>query len=103
MVRAFTVYVRPLLEYIALRCGGFATIYCVYKILFNVVDVNTTDFFTLASTEHDTRDRSLKLLVHHNRIDNRKHFFFERIVPVWNNLTAILTLILDVYVLLRII
>ena len=34
------------------------------------------------------RGHSYKLLAHHSRIDLRKNFFSERIVPVWNGLYA---------------
>jgi hypothetical protein len=35
-----------------------------------------------------TRDHSYKLLMHYSRIDIRKYFFSQRILPIWNSLAA---------------
>jgi hypothetical protein len=57
-----------------------------YNIIFNLTDLNSADYFTFANPRYDTRGHRLKLLVHHNRVDLRKNFFAERVVPIWNDL-----------------
>jgi hypothetical protein len=59
-----------------------------YKIYFGLMNTTATDLFTPANTDHDTRGHKYKLMQSHCRVDVRKHFFAERIVKLWNNLSA---------------
>jgi hypothetical protein len=59
-----------------------------YKILFELLDVNANELFTVHNTNYDTRGHAYKLLQGHCRIDARKYFFVERIVKIWNSLPA---------------
>jgi len=61
-----------------------------YKIVFNLVSGAANDMFTLANTLYSTRTQGhpYKLYLHNSFIDVRKHFFCERIVITWNNLSA---------------
>jgi len=136
LVRAFTTYVRPLLEYgscIWSPCTAtlitklesvqrrftkrlanmtllnystrlsilsleslqtrrlYADLIYVYKILFNVVDVDSNVFFKLCNTfisRPNTRGHDFKLYVEHCRINTRKTFFCNRVIKVWNDLPA---------------
>ena len=57
-----------------------------YKIVKGLVDLNFDLYFTFA---HDrrTRGHDFKLMVNRNRLDVRKHFFANRVVPYWNLLS----------------
>ena len=60
-----------------------------YRIIFGLVDLNMSDYFSLQSSKgHSatTRGNPYKLFVNHCRINVRKHFFSERIIKVWNSL-----------------
>jgi len=59
----------------------------VYKILFGLVDLNFSDYFTLR-TSSITRGHGYKLFLDYSRLNIRKHFYSERVVPVWNNLES---------------
>ena len=59
-----------------------------YKILFGLVDVVATDFFTFSSVSHNTRGHAYKLMGHQSRVNIRHHFFTERIVNPWNSIVA---------------
>jgi ribonuclease P/MRP protein subunit RPP40 len=133
LVRAFNVYVRPLLEYAscvwspyhitdinqieAVQCNftkrlrGYTALsykdrlkllkmetlelrrlrqdlVLTYEILTGLTDVNVADFFTVANSSHCTRGHCYKLQANHSRVDVRKFFFAERVVPIWNSLPA---------------
>ena len=53
--------------------------------LFGLVDLNFTDYFTLRA-DSVIRGYKYKLFVNYSRLNVRKHFFAERVVSVWNNL-----------------
>jgi hypothetical protein len=59
-----------------------------YEILTGLTDVNVADFFTVANSSHCTRGHCYKLQANHSRVDVRKFFFAERVVPKWNSLHA---------------
>ena len=134
MIRAFKVYVRPLLEYavsVWSPCYNYAidkveSVYSVnlpkgsgavktwitqldliisnyslerrrliadlvltYRIIFGLIDLDMSDYFTLQSSSGcsaTTCGNPYKLCVNHCRINVRKHFFSERIIKVWNSL-----------------
>jgi hypothetical protein len=52
------------------------------------MSTTATDLLTPANIDHDTRDHKCKLMQSHCRVDVRKYFFAERIVKLWNNLSA---------------
>jgi hypothetical protein len=60
----------------------------VYKILFNMVNVSASQFFTRASSSYCTRGHCHKLVLNYSRVDIRKYFFSEWIVKQWNSLAA---------------
>ena len=135
LTRAFSTYVRPLLEYASVswsphyisdikllesvqrkftkRLPGYSSLryqdrlrqlnieslelrrlrtdlLYTYKILFGLVDVNASDFFTLTSNDHNTRGHAYKLATHCSRLDIRKFYFCERVIKPWNSLQAAL-------------
>ena len=59
----------------------------MYKILFGLVDVTATDFFTFFYNSHSTRGHPFKLIGGSSRINARQHYFTERVVNPWNALT----------------
>ncbi len=54
----------------------------VYKILYRLVETDSSKFFSFASSV--TRGNSLKLYKNHTRLDCAKYFFSNRVVDVWN-------------------
>ena len=56
-----------------------------YKIIFNIVNMESADFFVL-NTVSFTRGHPYKLYVNHCRTNVRRNFFACRIVKVWNSL-----------------
>jgi len=68
--------------------GFVADLVLTYIIIFGLIDLNMSDYFTLPSSSGcsaTTRGNPYKLCVNHCRIDVRKHFS-ERIIRVWNSL-----------------
>ena len=59
-----------------------------YKILSGLERVDSSQFFTLASTGYDLRGHSKKLLVNRCRVKIRQGFFSQRVVAAWNDLPA---------------
>jgi hypothetical protein len=68
----------------------YADLVFAYKILFGLVDLNSTDFFTLNNCNfRDTRQLNpYKLHVTYCRVDTRKFYFCKRVEAVWNSLIA---------------
>ena len=56
-----------------------------YKIVFNIVQLEFSDFFA-RNTHLSTRGHPYKLYVNHNRANIRYHFFACRVVKMWNSL-----------------
>ena len=57
-----------------------------YKMLFALLDPNPQDFFTIVNSGYETRGhKNTILLASHSRVDVRKYFFSERVIPVKNN------------------
>ena len=133
LMRAFTVYVRPLIEY---ACCIWSPYYCYaidkvesvqrrftkflpgltgldypsrlaklnlrsleyrrleqdltlcYKILFGLIDVDSSKYFTLRQADcASTRGNPYKLLCSNCHTDLRYNFFSERVVAIWNSLS----------------
>jgi len=66
-----------------------ADLVLTYRIIFGLIYLNMSDYFTLQSSSGcstATRGNQYKLLVNHCRVNVRKHFFSERIIRVWNSL-----------------
>jgi len=59
----------------------------VYKMLFGLVDQKFSDYFVLR-TSSTTRGYDYKLFLAYSRLNFRKYFVSERVVPVWNNLES---------------
>ena len=58
-----------------------------YKILFGLLDVDSSKFFTLRSRNGTkTRGNPYKIIASNCRINARQHYFSERITPIWNSL-----------------
>ena len=55
-----------------------------FKIIFGLVDLNTSDFFEISNTS--TRSHPWKLLKTHANESVRKHYFSERVAIAWNSL-----------------
>ena len=55
--------------------------------LFGLIDLKFSDYFVLR-TSSTTRGHDYKLSLAYARLNVRKHFFSERVVPVWNNLES---------------
>jgi len=59
--------------------------------VFGLVTTAGNEFFALANSINaniNTRGYMYKLFLHHSLIDARKYVFTERVVRVWNGLTA---------------
>jgi len=58
-----------------------------YKIIFDLVDLDYSRFFTISSNE-TTCGHTCKLFMCHSRIDVQKYFLCNRVVKIWNSLPA---------------
>ena len=58
----------------------------MYKILTGRVNIDYTQFFTLAPTHHSTRGHSLRLYVSRSTLRLRQKFFSQGAVNDWNGL-----------------
>ena len=61
-----------------------------YKIIFGLIDMKSSDYFTLNNNNfRETRALNpYKLHITYCRVDSRKFFFCKRVETVWNSLTA---------------
>jgi len=59
-----------------------------YKIIFGLVDTDTSVFFNLRNSESRTRGHNYKLYVPQSRLDIHKYFFSHRTLQCWNSLPA---------------
>ena len=64
----------------------FFDLVMVYKILHNLVEINSNSFFTLANNSK-IRGHSLRLKVNFCRLDIYKYYFTNRIIIIWNSLS----------------
>jgi len=62
-----------------------ADLYLTFSLLRNLVDFDFCTFFELR-TDCRTRGHPYKLVVPSAKRDIRKHFFANRVVPIWNAL-----------------
>jgi len=69
-------------------CRVKADLVYVYKIVFNVVDTNSKNFFSVIGNNSVTRGHAFKLYINYCRFNTRKYFFCSRVVNVWNALEA---------------
>ena len=59
-----------------------------YQFVFRLVDVQTSNFFTLRNDAVPTRGNPHKVLLNVSRINVRRHFFTERIIFIWKQLAT---------------
>jgi hypothetical protein len=61
-----------------------------YKMLFGLIDMCSTDYFTINSSNfRETRENNpYKMHVTYCRVDIRKYFYSRRIEAVWNSIIA---------------
>ena len=72
----------PSIKYRQLRGDLIQT----YKIIHNIDNINSHDFFTL-STYESTRNSTLKLFKQHAKSNTRRNFLSYRVNSLWNALT----------------
>ena len=58
----------------------------MYKIVHGLVDINPNDFFQFNNSS--TRGHCFKIRVQFSRINARKYFYTNRVVPIWNSLDS---------------
>ena len=66
------------------RCRG--DLIETFKILTNRENIDSQQFFHSTDTGHNLRGHSMKLEVIRSRLEIRKHFYSQRVVPIWNSL-----------------
>ena len=61
----------------------------LYKILHNLIDVSTTNFFSFHKHTHNTRSHNKQILpiLPQNTL-SQKYFFSNRCAPIWNSLPS---------------
>jgi len=59
-----------------------------YKIIFGLVDTDTSVFFNLRNSESRTRGHNYKLYVPQSRLDIHKYSFSHRTLQCWNSVPA---------------
>jgi len=65
-----------------------ADLILVYKIINRLICLNFADYFEYARSV-STRGHPLKLAIRTHKTNYRKFFFANRIVPIWNSLSAL--------------
>ena len=56
----------------------------LYKIINKLVEIQQNDYFTFNTMQ--TRGHNFKINVEYSRVNCRKYFFINRVVPIWNAL-----------------
>ena len=57
----------------------------LYKMVYGLVRLDVGNFFTFNAMS--TRGHSLKINMQYSRLNYRKYFFINRVVPIWNSLS----------------
>ena len=67
-------------------CCTFIIGLTILTTAFRLVDVQTSNFFTLRNDVVPIRGNPYKVLINVSRMNVRRHFFTERIALIWNSL-----------------
>ena len=58
----------------------------LYRLIYGFCDLNVSDFISFSPNVFNTRGNGLKINIEHFNSDFRRHFYFNRVAKVWNEL-----------------
>ena len=58
----------------------------LYKLIYGFSDLNVSDFISFSSNMLNTRGNGLKINIEQISSDTRRHFYFNRVAKIWNEL-----------------